>query len=83
MGHLSHKGMLKELCPHTILRQHYIATRISRSAIVWSVSPCSSLRASRKVQREGLVHCTKDLNPRCQPSAMLDDLGKPARAESC
>ena len=43
---------------HTILRQHYIATRISRSAIFWSVSPWSSLRASRKVQRVGLVHCT-------------------------
>ena len=63
---------------HTIFRQHYIATRISRSAIFWSVNPCFSLRVSRKVQRVGLVHCTKDLNPWCQPSAMLDDIGKPA-----
>ena len=62
---------------------HCIATRISQSAILWSVSPCSSLRASRTVQRVILVHCTWDLNPRCRSSAMLGDLGKPARAESC
>ena len=46
------------------------------------MSPCSSLRASRKVKKVGLVHCTKNLNPRFQLSAMLDDLSKPARAES-
>ena len=50
-----------------------------RSAIFWSVIPCSSLRALRKDQRVGLVHSTKDSNPMCQPSAILDDLGKPAR----
>ena len=30
-----------------------------------------------------MVQFTQDLNPRCQPSVMLDDFGKPARAESC
>ena len=58
------------------MRQHYIATRISRSAIFCSVSPCSSLRVSRKVQGVGLVHY-QVFEPQ------VPTFGKPARAESC
>ena len=50
-------------CDNTILRHtlycdtHYLTTTVfvARSAIFWSVSPCSSLRASKKVQRVGSV----------------------------
>ena len=48
---------------HALFYDYCFYHNISRSAIFWSVSPCSSLRASRKDRRVGLVHWYQGFEP--------------------
>ena len=82
-GHVAQQQILSEKKESPALQPPSLLGRLEHCIRTLSASPCYSLRASRKVHPVGLVHCTKDLNPRCQPLAMLGDIGKPARAESC